>query len=185
MNMSLLIFQCLLVSSLIVLTTILLVRLITWWKKYSIWINQIVTRKQEVSSSLDLEFKISDPIPEFQLKSVKNNRYSNSNELNIHNKLLIFFDKDCIHCNNNFEHFLALREEHNKKIDFIIIFREESFAKALEISELYENELDIYVVGDETFKKFKLRFLPAFVKLNKRSLIELSTPVPLEIIRSI
>ncbi|MBR7796083.1 hypothetical protein GT022_08485 [Agaribacter marinus] len=166
---SLLILICL------VMVIYLLYRLLTWWSKYKKWIDSVEKRFEQRELNINSSgFAQGIKIPNLILKDPWDNSYIELHNLVHNDSILVFLDKSCLQCSINFEEFF----NSNQKDNYFVIFKEQDVDKAKELVMLYNNSFRVYLVNQSLYKTLKLKFMPAFVKINHNYIAENATPVP-------
>lgn len=161
----------------------LLLKLAQWDNAFKKWEN-----KQIQESLNQTEEDPHDRVPEnFLLQNTIISPLVNTDQkLDLYSKidentLLIFLDKTCVFCNNNFEEFVHMIKEHSiPKSSVAIFFSHNQLDSATTFNNLYNSEFNIYLLEDDNYKStIEAPFLPIYTKVDTHFHLTLKTPSPL------
>lgn len=176
MRMILLIFTICSITLSLLFSFLLYHKLITWYIKYQKYLEEIERSQNFKSNQKDIHPLIQKKAPNFEAISNSSNKKLTLDSIVQDNLILIFMDSSCIYCDNNLE--LFLNEAHNHpSYNYVVILSEEETSKAEIISSLFE--IEVLLVKEQVFFDYKIAFWPAFVHLDRNSVIRNITPIPI------
>ncbi|GIO27419.1 hypothetical protein [Ornithinibacillus bavariensis] len=150
-------------------------RLVKWNFEYKIYLERLKSHNQE-SSDINHP-SLGKLAPNFKAFSKKYNTRITLEGIIQDDLVLVFLNTDCIYCDNNLEIFLDVARNY-PSFKYAVVMDESEEAEADILFNLYEKDVEVLIVSEQTFIDYKIAFLPSFVHLNKEYVIENITPIP-------
>ncbi|WP_077613878.1 peroxiredoxin family protein [Caenibacillus caldisaponilyticus] len=169
-----LILQLFLVATSLTILILLYKKLITWWIKFKKWQKEIFYNNDQAENQ-DLT---GQKAPFFYAVSLKTGKIISIEQItNGQIFVIIFMDSTCAFCNTHFEAFSQDIQDFSFA-NYAIIMPKEQKSYAEEYYKLFDGKINVYLVDNDVYEKYKIHFFPAFVLLDEKQTIIKMTPIP-------
>lgn len=115
------------------------------------------------------------PNPEFKDLKGRTVRLFDGNSME--NRIVVFVNKHCIHCNNNLEQLMTKIQKLTTSIPITVVMDDHSQSYGNEIYAKYSPLVQVLLGDKEIYRQFDVRFFPAFAIVHHEHIVAMS-PVP-------